>query len=459
MTLEEVLAKHPLPFELIPYQIEDINKLAQYQRSLLDSCVGSGKTVESTLLALMKESPAVIVLVPPILIDQWTKWLNSLNVGKVLAYEGSPEKRRKMSLDVRWLITSYGLFKNDFDRLVKYFENIEVFTLVDEAQCIKSAETKIHRAVRDFSRGKELLLMTGTPMSSPADAYGFIKLKTPTVYRSFSQFELLHVDERDFFGQVIRWKNLDLLNRNFRLHCVYRTKEEVAAMSPKAQIVPIYYKLSPAHMKLYKKLMDEQLYALEDGSKIDATTANALYHAAQQIIVNYDYFSGDPTARSAAFDLVDEVCDEINVGDVGSSKLIIWASYKRTNAALYEYLKKYNGVAAYSGADSQASVKKFLEDPTCRILNANPGSAGAGLNPQMICNHALFLETPTRTIQFTQAAGRIDRLGQPYKPVIRIGIALGTIQEQLHRNLLTNDALVQQVAGSKNDLRQMLYGG
>lgn len=457
MTLDEVLSKLKLPFKPLPYQIQDINELAQYDRALLDSCVGSGKTFEATAVALMKEVEAVVVLMPPILTAQWEAWLRQIEAGSVLAYEGSPAKRQAMDLNVHWLVMSNGIFKNDLTRLLKHYNDKRVLLICDESQCVKDATTKIHRSVRDFTLGKELLMMTGTPLSSPADAYGHIKLKTPTVYRSWSQFEMLHVDEVDHFGQVKKWKNLELLSRNFRLNCVYRTKESIAAESPEARIVPIKYKLSSAHMKLYKKLMDEQIYELPNGGKIDVATAVNLYHAAQQIVVNYDYFSGDPDARSNSLDLLDEVCSEIDVGNKESSKLLVWASYKRTNNLLAAYLTKYNGASAYSQVDSKAGVKKFMEDATCRTLNANPASAGAGLNPQRICNHALFLETPTRTILYKQAAGRIDRLGQPYSPITRIGIAVGTIQEALYQNLLDNDSLVNKVLGAK-DLKKMIYG-
>ncbi len=283
-------------------------------------------------------------------------------------------------------------------------------------------------------------------------------MKSPLIYRSQTQFELLHVDERDFFGQIKTWKNLDSLAANFRLNSVYRSKADIAAESPVAKYVPIYYKLSKPHMKLYNRLMEEQLLELGDGSKIDATTANALYHAAQQIIVNFGYFAGDERLQSTTLDLIDEVCSEIDVGNPASSKLIVWAIYKRTNALLVDHLAPYNAVAAYSGSDSKASVAKFLNDPLTRILNANPGSAGAGLNPQGVCNHALFVETPTRTIQFQQCSGRIDRLGQRFTPIIRIGVALGTIQETLYKNLLKNDDLVNKVSNSKVGIRQAIYG-
>jgi len=183
-----------------------------------------------------------------------------------------------------------------------------------------------------------------------------------------------------------------------------------------------------------------------------------LYNAAQQIICNLDIYSGNSDSRSNTFDLIDEVIDEIGVHDRSKSKLLIWCWYKKTTVTVTSYLQNYGAVAAYSETDSRKSVEKFMDDPACRILVAQPGSAGSGLNPQYVCSEALFLETPTRTIPFRQAAGRIDRQGQTATANNRVAIALGTIQEKLYTNLLGNDDLVSIVSGTKLSIRQSIYG-
>ena len=221
---------------------------------------------------------------------------------------------------------------------------------------------------------------------------------------------------------------------------------------------PIYYNLAPAHMKLYERLMEEQLLILDNGGKIDATTSQRLYNAAQQIIANYDYYSGDDTARAAIYDLIDAICDEVAVHRLDSSKIIFWTWYTRTTESVVAYLQNYNAVAAYSGANSAKSVERFLTDPTCRILVAQPGSAGAGLNPQYICCEAAFIECPTRTIPFKQAAGRINREGQKFCANNRIFVAACTIQEKLYTNLLSNDDLVTLASGSVSSIRADIYG-
>jgi hypothetical protein len=245
----------------------------------------------------------------------------------------------------------------------------------------------------------------------------------------------------------------------------------VHAALPKANYIPIYYDLSKEHMALYKRLMEEQLLILEDGGKIDATTATRLYHAAQQIVIDFGYFAGDPDKRSAIFDLVDGIADEINLGGeimIGketrpASKLILWTTHRSVSRLIGEHMDARlaplgkRGVMAYSEVDSKKSIKEFMEDPNTVELTAQPGSAGAGLNPQYMCWECAFIQLPTTTIPFIQAAGRIDRKGQRYNPNIRLLVARGTIQEQLLKNLFDNDDLVNQASGSKAGIRNLIF--
>lgn len=478
LTLEQVIERYPLPHPmggtmvLEDLQKQDIVKAATWRRALLDLPVGYGKTVISTCISLMLQPQLTIILVPPILIAQWVAWLNSIpGAGRALAYAGSPKQRAALPiLEADWLVMSYPIFNNDIERLRKICANADVLTVIDECQALKGRGV-LFKNVRNFAAGRDLIMMSGTIMSKPGDAYSYIKLTSPDVYATYTQFENIHVEERDVFNQPKKWHNLDLLQTNLGLRSVRRTKEEVHAALPKGRIIPIYYDLSAEHMALYKRLMEEQLLLLDDGGKIDATTATRLYHAAQQIVIDFGYFAGDPTKRSAIFDLVDEVADEISLGGeimVGNetrpaSKLILWTTHRSVSRLIGEHMSARlatigkRGVLAYSEVDSKKSIKSFMEDPDTVCLTAQPGSAGAGLNPQYMCWEAGFVQLPTTTIPFIQSTGRIDRKGQRYPPNNRLFIARGTIQEQLLQNLLKNDELVNRAAGSKQGIRNLIF--
>lgn len=460
-TLDELLDYHKLPFQLRTDQIEDVG-LYVYDRIKLLNEVGTGKTATSTVICLAWDTTYNVVLMPPILLVQWAKWLRSLHdAGSVLAYAGTPKQRQAMNLAAhKWLLMTIQIFKKDYHHIVKSLGKADRSVTVDEGHSIKNVGTSNHKSVRDFSAGHKLQILTGTPISNPMDAYGYIKLTTPGVYRSQAHFENLHVAKRDFFGNVTEWQNLELLNKNLMLQGTRRLAKEVLKLGM-PNYIPIEYGLDKEHQALYEQLADEQLLLLPDGGKIDATSAGRLYNALQQIVINWDHFSGDPACKSKAFDLVDTICDEIDVDNPASSKLIIFTYYVMSSRAMVKHLESRGAVACYSeisAARQAANIARFLDDPTCRILVAQPGSAGVGWNAQHVCWEVLFIEEPVTPWQFTQAVGRVDRDGQLHVPNIRLGIASGTIQHRLHANLLVKDALANKVQGGFMDLREAIHG-
>ena len=307
---------------------------------------------------------------------------------------------------------------------------------------------------------RNLQLLTGTPVNKPLDAYAYIKLVTPTIYRSYAMFENIHVEERDFWKRPVKFAELDALKKNLALQAINRTKEELHGYSLKPLFPDSTYELSDYHYRLYTKLVEEQLLIFDDGSKIDATSVAKLRHALQQVVVNLDHFSNDPKQRSVSYDMIDHAIEESECASSSKSKLIIWSKYKRTTRCVTAYCNSLGipTVAAYSEANTEASVKSFMEDDSVRILVAQYQSASAGLNPQHVCSQALFLELDTVPLYIRQAMGRIDRVGQTKIPVMRLAVAKGTVQEGLYNDLMRNDAMVSHIEPSKKGLRAMLLG-
>lgn len=472
LTIKELLAKHPLPpdpatggeFILDDWQEEDILKLMSWSRVGVFLPVGAGKTVIATLVALAYNTEYNIVILPPILIGQWVKWVNSVgDSGGAIGYMGTPKQRKEINLLAhRWWIMSNDIFKNDFEYLFKLIVNHSVTLIVDESQSIKNSGTALWKKCNQFSLGRNLILMTGTELNSPADAYGYVKIKTPTIYTSYGHFERVHAIETDFFGTVTEWGNLDLMQQNLYFQSVQRTKEEVHSKVPRARYMPFPYKLYPEHQKLYEKLANEQILLTEKGGKWDATTAQALYTYCQQMVINLNKFSGNDDARPACFDVLDLLADTIQLGEPkGANKMIVWTWFKDSTRTIVDYLEsKYPGRigVAYGESNSQKAADRFENDPDNWWLVAQPLSAGAGWNPQYVCWNSVFLEVPTRTIPFRQSAGRVDRKGQKFNANIWIAQAENTIQTFLYNNLLANDELVQRVQGNPRDLRAIISG-
>lgn len=448
-------------FTLKDLQIADIETFSSWQVSGNFMEVGAGKTVMSTAVALMRKASFGLVVCPPVLLNPWVHWLKKFS-DKVVCYRGTPRDRQLLCVETaEWVVVSTAIFRIDYERLkMTFIGHARPELIVDEAHQLKNIQSVLFKKVKMLSKVGKLQMLTGTPLSKPLDAYSYISLIQPTAYRSYQQFENMHVSSRDFFGKPTAYTELETLAKVFAVKTITRSKLEIHGYKNDPLYPDSSYDLSPEHYKLYKQIVDEQLLQFDDGTKLDMATAQKLYHGLQQVICNFDYFSNDPNARSAALDLVDQTIEETDCLTIGKTKLIIWTVYKRTSARVLKYLldKAIKAVAAYSETNSSKSFDSFMDDPDTRILVANTQSAGAGLNPQSVCSEALFLEFNTVPLLTRQAIGRLDRVGQKNVPRMKLAVATGTIQEYLLKNLLENDALVGRIEATKASLKSILFG-
>lgn len=464
--VSRVVTAMKLPFEPVPLQLFDSLAAANEGRYAFFYEVGGGKTLVSTIVSLLWNQPHNIVICPPILLMQWQEWLKSAGETSVEVYANyvtDPKFRRNAGqFTAKWVIMSHAIFRDDFAMVEAFYRKRKICLIVDEAQALKNPKSKLYRNVNALIvPDKPLILCTATPTSKPEDSFAFMRLKSPGVYRSMAHWENMHVGSRDFWKRIETYKNLELLAQNFALASAKRTKLDLFGNTMKPIYQPMYYPLTPKHQALYKRLAEEKLLELPDGNKVDGTQSHRLRHMLQQIVVHMAKFSGVETDKSAALELLDEVIEQVDPMN-GRSKLAVWTYYQSSSELVTKYLKEKLGdeavVAAYGKSDSQHAVREIMNNPKCRVLVAQPQSAGAGLNLQHVCSEMLFLEMDTTPMRVRQAIGRVDRMGQTVVPTIRFALAKGTVQLALYKQLLKNDDLVTQVEGTKTTLRQEIFG-
>lgn len=469
MTFDEMNDKYGFEtitgFPLTAVQKEDIATFHQWGWSLNRYEVGGGKTVVSTAVSLMNEAQVTVVVVLPVLIPPWVRWLTRLQAaqGSTLEYRGTPVERKALSLiKHRWVVMSHAIFRMDFDRIYEELRGVKVDLIVDEAHALKNPQSKLYANVGVFSNRPEgsLQLLTGTPTSKPEDSYAYMRLCRLPYYRSFPQFESMHISGRDMFKRVTGYQDLDLLGERFKKRSIARSKFEIHGYKNDPLYPDTTYELSKEHYALYEKMVDEQLLEFEDGQVIDLATETKLRLALQRVIVNYDFYADDPSCRSTAYDLIDAVIEQTDCINQDKSKLIIWTYFKLTSRSVLAYLasKGIKAVGAYSEVNTTKNIDLFHEDPTVRVGVFQYQSAGAGLNPQGVCSENLFLEVSTVPLYMRQAIGRTDRVGQKSVPIMRLAQAIGTTQVSLLETLLTKDETVVYVEQTKNSLRAALLG-
>ena len=457
---ELVQAHYRLPFELYPFQVEAVNTLAPIDRSGLWLDMGTGKTIVSIVMALykihMRQVDQCVVLMPPILLKNWSRTLDNIGGTTHTVYRGTPKQRAEMHLTKMFTLMSYQIFCKDNERLVKDFRDAHSLLICDESTMAKNVATITYKKVRDWSLNSNLMLLSGSPLSSPADGYAPIKLIAPTVYRNLSQYEQIHIKSRDFFNNPTEWQNLDLLNSNLLTNAVRVLKTDVIKDLPPVTYTPVYYELDKHHQRTYEKLCAEQILRFDGGEKLDFTNASALFHALQQIPMNREVFTGEEGELSTGVELIEETLSEL-----GTGKLVVFTAYRATNRMLSERLKKYGVVAVYgevSRSQQDAAIDRFVDDPSCRVILLQIRS-GYGIDKlQDVCSDIIFAEMPLVPAHFSQAVARLWRVGQ-FKPVtVRVAIAEKTIQVRLWDVLQEKDTLVNMCIRGYQDLRDALAG-
>ncbi len=409
-----------------------------------------------------------VVLMPPVIIPNWARWLRSIKIRStgqhvsVLEYLGTPKQRAAMEFNTHFTLMSYEIFKKDFERLTEYYldpwNSNGVGLICDEAHKIANRRTDNYKHVKAWhDQGVLIKMLTGTPASNPEHVFTYTRIKNPEAYRNWKHFCDLHVEEEDEYEKVTKWRNLDLVNANLMVNATMTRLEDIKTRTkPSIDVWP--YELEPAHLRLYNELAEEQVLQIEStGEEITALTASALFVKCQQIVLNLDHFSGKPNARPAGLDLVEGWLDEL-----GDEKLIVVSYYKMTNEGLERQLQQYNPALVY-GANSytknQANIAKFINDPSCRVLIMQPEAGGVGVDGlQHVCHSILFLEYPSVQRSFVQALARVDRTGQTKPVQCRIAVANKTVQASRYHLLLSNDNLVSKMEASPQTLRDMIHG-
>jgi len=374
------------------------------------------------------------------------------------------------------LVLSYELFAHHKLHELLKAKGYDVL-ITDESQKWKSPSCTLAKRIRAYvgdplNPDTAFLPMTGTPMHTYlTDCYTLMTFLSPGAYLSYEHFERRHCVFKlvklpkpiitAAGKRITRVKKLKGYKRHAELsaNLYAKARRVLKSQIPELRelkepiITEVPVKLSPAHRELYRKLTVERFLDMGDGTILTALQEQDLRQKTLQIVTCPELFLQEGQTID---NQVLAACRTLVEGECTESKVILFVNFRETVARYAEFFADLNPATMngdLSANQRKAMTEKFLHDPTCRLLVANPRSAGAGFNFQSVSHTVIFAEPTGSPGEFKQAMDRVVRPGQLWQCNIYVLKALETLAPNSIQNMLRRDRDIGMVTLDPRTLR------
>ncbi len=330
----------------------------------------------------------------------------------------------------------------------KFLTENRVFYIVDESTRIKTPDAKTTKRVvasRRYARYRRAL--NGTPVEdSPFALYTQIKFVDPHIWTAlgintytqfksfFGEFRSMQYGSGKAFPELVKYRNLDILNKALHEAGERLLKEDHLDLPPK-----VYQKrrfeLSPKQRRLYKELKEHYTLMLDSGEPMDAEMAIVRLIRFQQICSGYLPKGEDDAelveiepGKNPRIKLLASVLEDT------SGSAIIWAKYNKDVDAIVELLtKRGESFVTYDGRTSpedREKAKRDFQSGKVRFFVAKPQAAGRGLTLTAATTVVYYNNGFSADLR-KQSEDRAHRIGQTKTVVYVDLLATDTVDEHI----------------------------
>lgn len=365
------------------------------------------------------------------------------------------DKLRIMIMNIEAFSTEKGLsYARTFLRVTT------AFMAVDESTTIKTPTAKRTKSILKVGReARYRRIATGSPVTkSPLDLYSQCEfldagcLGSHSYYAFQARYAVL-VERKmatHSFKQIVGYRKLDELQEKLNRFSFRVTKEECLDLPDK-----VYTRREVELTAEQKKAYDQmKLMALTliDGNLMSTNNALTQLMRLHQICcghVKYD----DGRQVDLPSNRIPEL---LNVLEEASSKVIIWANYRRDIENIKVALQKAYGmtaVAAYYGetdAEERQEIVTQFQDPNSdlRFFVGNPKTGGYGLT-LTAANLVVYYSNSFDLEVRLQSEDRAHRIGQESKVTYVDLITPNTVDEHIVKALRSKIDIASQVLGEE----------
>ncbi len=459
MTRQTILKTKTSP---LPHQLEAIDFLVRNNEAALFDEQGVGKTKEliDAVITIIKQklSDSVLIICPKTILYTWQEEIrkHSYLVPIVLEGEGKSKEYKYLSFANIYIVNYEGV-KAELGVIKLLLESQKFIVVLDESQRIKNPDSQTFKAINQIrTLASRRYILTGTPVANnPVDLWTqfyFID-GGATLGTSFKEFK------SRFTKSKVDKEELIKLREQIRPKSLRRLKGDVLEL-PEKIFQSEFVELAPVQNNIYNKLRKELLIeVLKTDEKVIIDESKAFFKKLLrlvQIASNPGLVVLDYHEIPAKFIVLDKLLKSIiEKGE----KAIIWSSFIDNIKLLKDRYSQYGPLYIYGDiaiADRNRSVRLFQEDPTYKILIANPAAAREGIT-LTAANNAIYLDRSFNLVDYLQSQDRIHRISQSKSSNIIKLIARNTVDEFVEDKLSKKQDVAKIIQGDINDFDTTSY--
>lgn len=469
---------------LRPYQAAGFDWLAfLWQHRLggiLADDMGLGKTLQ--MLALIAHTRDVgerrpfLVVAPTSVITTWRDEAARFTPDLRIAAIEATDKKRAHSVadaaaDADIVVTSYALLRLAED---EFAEVAWAGLILDEAQFVKNAQTKLYKAARSV-RADVTFAITGTPLeNSLTDLWSLLSLTAPGLFASARRFRDEYVGPiekgkvpENQEGGPFRAKRLARLKRRIRPLVLRRTKELVASDLPAKAEQLLHIELNPAHRALYDTVLQRErqkvLGLLDD---LDRNRFIVFRSLTLLRMLSLSPSLVDPANAAIASSKLEALSGQLLEVVAEGHRCLVFSQFTSYLAEVAARLERDGIDYVYldgSTRDRGKVIEAFRSgEAPVFLISLKAGGFGLTLTE---ADYVFLLDPWWNPAAEAQAVDRAHRIGQTRTVMVYRMIAVGTIEEKvmalqqrkarLFRAVMDDDALFGQ-ALTADDIRGLL---
>lgn len=418
--IERILVSCSFKRPLTDNQKQNLNKISQFPGAATFSVPGAGKTTEALAFFFINAEPEdrLLVVAPKNAFGAWDEQLEACTPSVqdcfVRLRGGESAISDALLGKPKFMIISYDQLPRVKTLIVSLLSAGNVFMFLDESHRIKGGkQIKRADAILEMAHlPKRKLIMSGTPMpQGPKDLV--------------SQFSFLYPSKVSDESNVI-----DLIQPIY----VRTTKGQLGIPEVTHRVVSV--KMSPLQREIYKTLKSEirrQLNpVLSDTSKYELRRIGKCVMKVMEFVSNPALLSTDmdyvfdrrvgELLLAADGPKIDYVCRRARQLASEGKKVLIWSCFVQNVELIALRLMDLGAEFIHGGVDAgdendadtrEGKIKRFHDDPNCKVLVANPAACSEGISLHKVCQNALYLDRSFNAAHYLQSEDRIHRLGLP----------------------------------------------